>query len=90
MPLVFALVPLKCPSRNLQFPHRVPTTMEKTPWCLLSQMQHTGLYIIVHVFTDNPVNHLGPLLNCCRVKRALVSAIHTGCLESLTYFVWFF
>ena len=33
MPLVIALVPLKCSSRNLQFPHRVPFTKEKMPWC---------------------------------------------------------
>ena len=36
-PLVIALVPLKCSSRNLQFPHiyRVPFgfTEEKMPWC---------------------------------------------------------
>ena len=32
-PLVIALVPLKCSSRNLQFPHRVPFTKEKMPWC---------------------------------------------------------
>ena len=25
--------PLKCSSRNLQFPHRVPFTEEKMPWC---------------------------------------------------------
>ena len=29
MPLVMALVPLKCSSRNLQFSHRVPFTKEK-------------------------------------------------------------
>ena len=32
-PLVFALVPLKGSSRNLQFPHRVTITKEKIPWC---------------------------------------------------------
>ena len=32
-PLVIALVPLKCSNRNLQFPHRVPFTKEKMPWC---------------------------------------------------------
>ena len=32
-PLVIALVPLKCSSRNLQFPHRVPFAKEKIPWC---------------------------------------------------------
>ena len=32
-PLVIALVPLKCSSRNIQFPHRVPFTREKMPWC---------------------------------------------------------
>ena len=31
--LVIALVPLKCFSRNLQFPYRVPFTMEKMPRC---------------------------------------------------------
>ena len=33
VPLVIALVPLKCSSRNLQFHHRVPFTKEKMPWC---------------------------------------------------------
>ena len=35
-PMVIALVPLKCyshDSRNWQFPHRVPFTKEKMPWC---------------------------------------------------------
>ena len=32
-PLVIALVPLKCSSRCLPFPHRVPFTKEKMPWC---------------------------------------------------------
>ena len=32
-PLVIALVSLKCSSRSLQFPHRVPFTKEKMPWC---------------------------------------------------------
>ena len=32
-PLVIALVPLKCSSRHLQFPHRVPFAKEKMPWC---------------------------------------------------------
>ena len=32
-PLSIALVPLKCSSINLQFPHRVPFTKEKMPWC---------------------------------------------------------
>ena len=33
-PLVIALVPLKCSSRNLKFPHMVSsTTKEKKPWC---------------------------------------------------------
>ena len=30
--LIIALVPLKCSSRNLQFPQRVPFTKEKMPW----------------------------------------------------------
>ena len=34
LPLVIALVPLKCYSRNSQFPHRVPFAKEKMPWCL--------------------------------------------------------
>ena len=33
LPLVIALVPLKCSSRILQFPHRVPFDKEKWPWC---------------------------------------------------------
>ena len=33
LPLVIALVPLKCSSGNLQFPHRVPFSREKLPWC---------------------------------------------------------
>ena len=33
LPLAIALVPLKCSSRNLQFPHRVPFAKEKMPWC---------------------------------------------------------
>ena len=32
-PLVFALVPLKCPSKNIQFPHSVPFTKENMPRC---------------------------------------------------------
>ena len=32
-PLVIAFVPLKCSSRNLQFPHRVPFTKENMPRC---------------------------------------------------------
>ena len=32
-PLVIALVPLHCPSKNLLFPHRVPFTKEIMPWC---------------------------------------------------------
>ena len=31
-PLVIALVPFKCPSRNVQFPHRVPFTKAKMTW----------------------------------------------------------
>ena len=32
--LVIALMPLKCSSRNLQFPqHREPFTKKKMPWC---------------------------------------------------------
>ena len=33
LPLVIALVPLKCSNWNLQFPHRVPFAKEKMPWC---------------------------------------------------------
>ena len=33
MPLVIAVVPLKCSSRNLQFPHGVLFTKEKMPVC---------------------------------------------------------
>ena len=33
LPLAIALVPLKCSSRNLQFPHKVPFAKEKMPWC---------------------------------------------------------
>ena len=40
--LVIALVPLKCSSRNLLFPHRVPFTKEKMPWCP-SKMKHSDL-----------------------------------------------
>ena len=32
-PYVIAWVPLKCSSRNLQFPHWVPFTKEKMLWC---------------------------------------------------------
>ena len=32
-PLVIALVPLKCSSRNLLIPHVVPCSKEKMPWC---------------------------------------------------------
>ena len=33
-PLIIALVPFKCFSRNFQFPHNVPFTKEKMPRCL--------------------------------------------------------
>ena len=33
LPVAIALVPLKCSSRNLQFPHRVPFAKQKMPWC---------------------------------------------------------
>ena len=32
-PMAIALVPLTCPSKNLQFPQRVSFTKEKMPWC---------------------------------------------------------
>ena len=32
-PLDIVLVPLKCPSRNLQLPHKVPFTKKKMHWC---------------------------------------------------------
>ena len=39
-----ALVPLKCYSRNLQFPHRVPI-YQRMPWCPCSfKTQHTDLH----------------------------------------------
>ena len=45
--LVVALVPSKCPSRNLQFPQRVPFTWEKMPECPcpVKKQKHTGQII---------------------------------------------
>ena len=37
MPLVIALLPLKCSSRNLKCSHRAPFTKEKMPWCLFEK-----------------------------------------------------
>ena len=44
-PLVIALVPFKCSSRNLKFHHRVPfTTGENICLGALALLKHTGLY----------------------------------------------
>ena len=47
-PLVIALVPLKCSSRNLKFPPRVPFAKKKMHLgaLALSKTKHTGLLIV--------------------------------------------
>ena len=52
--LIIALVPLKCSGRNLKFPHMMPFTNEKMPWCpcpFEKEAQHTGLRFNPHKHT---------------------------------------
>ena len=60
LPLAIALVPLKCSSRNLQFPHRVPFAKEKMPWCPCKNEAYRPAYTL---FTNKALNY-SPVCFC--------------------------
>ena len=51
VPLVVALVPLKCYSRYLQIPHRDSFTKEKMPWCPWPFQKRTYTQACIHIHT---------------------------------------
>ena len=59
--MVIALVPLKCSSRSLRFPHRLSFTEEKCLGALaLSKTKHTGSYFFVLLFFEGEGSMNGP------------------------------